>query len=127
MLTAKDIVANEKKRDLAKKEYYKALLEQFCRKIRVASEKGQREVILTVPPFVVGFPRYDLTLTVQYMSRQLIRLGYTVHLAGPLDIHVRWYKASHLSSEFEKEEVDPETHLPSLVNLKKAADKLRKK
>jgi hypothetical protein len=127
MLTAKEIVANEKKRDLAKKEYYKALLEQFCRKIRVASEKGQRSTILTVPQFVVGFPRYDLRLTVTYMCRQLIRLGYIVNLAGPLDIHVQWSKASHLETEFEKEEVDPGTFLPSLVNLKKTADKIRKR
>jgi hypothetical protein len=127
MLTAKELVANEKKRDLAKKEYYKALLEQFCRKIRVASEKGHRDTILTVPPFVVGFPRYDLTVTVMYMARQLMRLGYTVNLVGPLDIRVQWSKASNLHSEFEKEEADPGAFLPSLMNLKKAADKIRKK
>lgn len=127
MLTAKEIVAREKKRDLAKKEYYKALLEQFCRKIRVASEKGYRDTILTVPPFVMGFPRYDLAMTVTYMCRQLQRLGYVVNLSGPLDIHVQWSKVSHLKTEFEKEEADPGTFLPSLVNLKKVADKIRKK
>jgi hypothetical protein len=124
-LSAKQLVASEKKRDLAKKEYYRALLEQFCRKIKVASELGDRFAILTVPPFVIGFPRYDLSTTVGYMCRQLQRLGYIVNLVGPLDIRVQWTKAAALDSEMEKEEVDPGTYLPSLVNLKKTAEKLR--
>jgi hypothetical protein len=124
-LSAKQIVASEKKRDLAKKEYYRALLEQFCRKIKVASELGSRDTILTVPPFVVGFPRYDLLQTLGYMCRQLQRLGYIVNLVGPLDIRVQWTKAVALDSEMEKEEVDPGVYLPSLVNLKKTAEKLR--
>jgi hypothetical protein len=124
-LSAKQLVASEKKRDLAKKEYYRALLEQFCRKIRVASERGNRDAILTVPPFVVGFPRYDLPTSVEYMCRQLQRLGYIVNLVGPLDIRVQWTKAVALDSEMEKEEVDPGVYLPSLVNLKKTAEKLR--
>jgi len=124
-LSAKQIVASEKKRDLAKKEYYRALLEQFCRKIKVASELGSRDTILTVPPFVVGFPRYDLLQTLGYMCRQLQRLGYIVNLVGPLDIRVQWTKVVALDSEMEKEEVDPGVYLPSLVNLKKTAEKLR--
>jgi hypothetical protein len=124
-LSAKQIVASEKKRDLAKKEYYRALLEQFCRKIKVASELGSRDTILTVPPFVVGFPRYDLLQTLGYMCRQLQRLGYIVNLVGPLDIRVQWTRAAALDSEMEKEEVDPGVYLPSLVNLKKTAEKLR--
>ena len=124
-LTAKQLVASEKKRDLAKKEYYRALLEQFCRKIKVASDLGGRDAILTVPPFVVGFPRYDLPTSVGYMCRQLQRLGYIVNLVGPLDIRVQWTKAVALNSEMEKEEVDPGVYLPSLVNLKKTAEKLR--
>lgn len=124
-LSAKQLVASEKKRDLAKKEYYKALLEQFCRKIKVASELGNRDAILTVPQFLVGYPLYDLSTTVTYMCRQLQRLGYSVSLAGPLDIHVQWSRTVTLESESAREEADPGTYLPSLVNLKKAADKLR--
>ena len=124
-VSAKQIVASEKKRDLAKKEYYRALLEQFCRKIKVASDLGSRDAILTVPPFVVGFPRYDLPQTVGYMCRQLQRLGYIVNLVGPLGIRVQWTKAAALDTEMAKEEVDPGVYLPSLVNLKKTAEKLR--
>ena len=125
MISAKQLVASEHKRDDARKEYYKALLEQFCRKIKVASERGNKSTVLTVPPFLVGFPRYDLTLTVRYMCRQLQRLGYHVDLVGPLDISVHWSKAAKLETETEKEEFDPGTYLPSLVNLQKTAQKLR--
>jgi hypothetical protein len=59
------------------------------------------------------------------MCRQLQRLGYIVNLVGPLDIRVQWTKAAALETEMEKEEVDPGVYLPSLVNLKKTAEKLR--
>ena len=125
-ISAKQIAASEKKRDLAKKEYYKALLEQFCRKIRASSELGHKDAILTVPQFLVGFPIYDLQTTVAYMCRQLIRLGYIVNLVGPLDIRVQWTKSADLENEEEKEIHNPDVYLPSLVNLKKTAQKLRK-
>ena len=124
-LSAKKLVASEKKRESAKKEYYRALLEQFCRKIRVSSELGNKDAILTVPPFVIGFPKYDLPSSVGYMCRQLQRLGYIVNLVGPLDIRVQWTKVALLENEMEKEEADPGTYLPSLVNLKKTAEKLK--
>jgi hypothetical protein len=124
-LSAKKLVASEKKRESAKKEYYRALLEQFCRKIRVSSELGNKDAILTVPPFVIGFPKYDLPSSVGYMCRQLQRLGYIVTLVGPLDIRVQWTKVALLENEMEKEEADPGTYLPSLVNLKKTAEKLK--
>jgi hypothetical protein len=124
-LSAKQVVASEKKRDNVKKEYYKALLEQFCRKIRVASELGNKDAILTVPQFLVGFPIYDLPTTVTYMCRQLTRLGYIVNLVGPLDIRVQWSKTPNLETELDREVTQPDVYLPSLVNLQKTAQKLR--
>lgn len=124
-VSAKQIAASEKKRDFAKKEYYKALLEQFCRKIKVSSELGHKDAILTVPQFLVGFPIYDLPTTVVYMCRQLTRLGYIVNLVGPLDIRVQWSRAAAVEAEEEKEVMQPDVYLPSLVNLKKTAQKLR--
>jgi hypothetical protein len=122
--SAKDILAREKKRADVKKEYYKALLEQFCRKIRSSVELGHRQAIVSVPPFLVGYPKYDLPTTVVYMSRQLVRLGYKVALIGPLDLKVEW-KHTRIEEEQDAEVADPGTFLPSLVNLQKTAQKLR--
>jgi hypothetical protein len=124
-LSAKQVVASEKKRENAKKEYYKALLEQFCRKIKMASELGSKEALLEVPTFLVGFPKYDLGHTMVYMGRQLTRLGYVVTLAAPLTLKARWYRTANLETELEKEEADPATFRPSLVNLQKTANQLR--
>jgi hypothetical protein len=122
--SAKDILAAEKKRGSAKKEYYKALLEQFSRKIKHSVELGKKEAILTVPTFLVGYPRYDLATTVIYMSRQLGRLGYTVVLIGPLDLKVTW-RHRKPEEDTEAEISEPNVFLPSLVNLQKTAQKLR--
>ena len=122
--SAKDILAAEKKRGSAKKEYYKALLEQFSRKIKHSVELGKKEAILTVPTVLVGYPRYDLATTVIYMSRQLGRLGYTVVLIGPLDLKVTW-RHRKPEEDTEAEISEPNVFLPSLVNLQKTAQKLR--
>lgn len=122
--SAKDILAAEKKRASAKKEYYKALLEQFCRKIRHSVELGKKDAILTVPTFLVGYPRYDLAVSVIYMTRQLSRLGYKVELIGPLDLKVTWRNTKPNQDE-EAEISEPNVFLPSLVNLQKTAQKLR--
>ena len=122
--SAKDILAAEKKRGAAKKEYYKALLEQFSRKIKHSVELGKKDALLTVPTFLVGYPKYDLAATVVYMSRQLGRLGYKVEMVGPLDLKVTW-RNTRLDQDEQAETSDPVTFLPSLANLQKTAQKLR--
>jgi hypothetical protein len=122
--SAKDILAAEKKRGAAKKEYYKALLEQFSRKIKHSVELGKKDALLIVPSFLVGYPKYDLAATVVYMSRQLVRLGYKVELVGPLSLKVTW-RHTHPEQDEAVETADPGTFLPSLVNLQKTAQKLR--
>ena len=122
--TAKEILAKEKTRQAVRKETYKAMLDQLCRKIRSASDLGQHECIVTVPPFIVGFPKYDLARAVLYMCRQFQRLGYIVDLVGPFDIQVAWRAYKH-GQEYAQEEEDPLVHLPSLANLQKTAQKLR--
>ena len=88
VLTAKEMAALEKARQNVKKETYKALLDQFSRKIRTSHDLGLKSALLTVPPFVVGFPRYDLPKAVRYLARQLQKLGYAVDLAGPVSFRV---------------------------------------
>lgn len=122
--SAKDIAALEKIRRDVKKETYKALLEQFSRKIRTSYELGRKDAILTVPPFVVGYPKYDIAKAVVYMYRQLQRLGYTVELTGPLDIRVRWL-VPKFETKIEDPEEDHHDTLTGLVNLQKTAQKLR--
>lgn len=124
-VSAKEIAALEKARKDLKKEMYQAMLEQFSRKIRTSLELGRKEAILTVPPFVIGYPKYDLAKAVMYMSRQLIKLGYQVELVGPFDIKVRWNKPVRAAPEPDEFEGDSVDILPGLMNLQKTAQKLR--
>jgi len=126
-MQAREIVAREKKRTDVLKETYKALLEQFSRRIKTSSDLGQKSSILTVPPFIVGFPKYDMARAVMYMCRQLERLGYTVNLVGPFDIKVEWAARKSAVEEIPVEDAAPDVYFPSLVNLHKAAGKIRVK
>jgi hypothetical protein len=123
-VTAKEMAALEKARQNVKKETYKALLDQFSRKIRTSHELGQKSALLTVPPFVVGFPRYDLPKAVRYLCRQLQKLGYSVDMSGPVSFRVRWDRRSTTTQE-EPADDEPLDLLPGLVNLQKMAQKIR--
>lgn len=121
--SAKDLAALEKVKRGAKKDMYRTMLTQFCRKIRTSYELGHREAIVTVPPFIVGFPKYDMAMAVMYMARQLQKLGYLVDMVGPFSLKVQWTK---FQNEIEEEPADvPMDILPGLVNLQKTAQKLR--
>ena len=119
------MAALEKARQNVKKETYKAILEQFSRKIRTSHELGHKDAVLTVPPFVVGFPRYDLPKAVKYLCRQLQKLGYTVVMIGPVSCRVRWDGHKTRATVEPETEDTPFDLLPGLVNMQKMAQKLR--
>lgn len=124
-LTAKEMAALEKARQNVKKETYKAILEQFSRKIRTSHELGLKEAHLTVPPFVVGFPRYDIAKAVKYQTRQLQKLGYTVAMIGPVSFKVRWDRPKTRAEPEPEADENPFDILPGLMNLQKMAQKIR--
>lgn len=124
--SVKDLVAKETVKQNAKKDMYKAMLTQLCRKIRTSYELGHKESIVTIPPFIIGFPKYDIARAVMYMARQLQRLGYVVNLCGPFSLKVEWSKPPS-KMQVETEEHAPLDILPGLVNLQKTAQKLRKR
>jgi hypothetical protein len=119
----------EKRR--VKKEIYKRIHEQFCRKIQSVASAGHRQVLLTVPPFVLGYPTYDVTKAALYLKRQLQNGGFDVNFAHPASLFVTWFPESKKHEDvlpvYEHLAPIPEedTTLPSLINLKKAANKYR--
>lgn len=121
MISAKDLALQEKKRQEIKKEIYKAIMEQFSRKIKASFDLGCKSTVLVVPAFMVGYPKYDLPVAVKYMGRQLVRLGYHVTMVSPISYEVSWSK---VKAE-EVEVAEPEFEFPSLMNLKKSAAKYK--
>lgn len=116
MLTAKQMAEKDHQRQSVKKETYKVILEQFMRKIKANFELNLKTTLVTVPPFVVGYPRYDMHKALTYLTRQLVRLGYRVERTGPFDLEISWSVKTTTP-----EIVSPDVEFPSLVNLKKIA------
>ena len=126
MISVKDLAEKEKVRQNIKKELYKHIMAIFSRKIQTAFELKERTVILSVPPFVVGFPKYDLATAVKYLGRQLIRLGYQVNMISPMQFEVSWNLSMGATTNPEPEVIDHQMEFPSLMNLRKAAARYKK-
>lgn len=126
IVSAKALAERERKRLDVKKATYRAILEQFSRKISNAATLGLHEVILTTPRFVIGFPAYEVEIATAYLARQLTRLGYTVRPTTPMSLHVTWEKPTPSTHTVVIDHSNDE-QLPTLANLHKTAQSLRAK
>lgn len=120
MINVKEIQEIENKRKKIKKEIYKKIYEQFCKRIRMSVELGSKSVELTVPNFLVGYPTFDQIQAGVYLKRQLVNAGFTVINTSFTEFRVSWVSRSSHKERPPPEE--PEA-LPSLINLKKLASK----
>ena len=127
VVSARQLADRERKRLDGRKATYKAILEQFSRKISNAAALGAHDIVLTTPTFVIGYPAYDVTTATTYLERQLDRLGYSTRRAMPNAIHVTWERpkpSNHVTVIDHSN--DHEVQLPSLANLAKTAQKIRR-
>jgi hypothetical protein len=123
MITIKDIEKIESERRKIRKAMYTKIYEQFNNKIRCAVEMNKRQVFLRVPPFLLGYPRYDVKAAGDYLERQLRNGGFRVSRVGYDELFVSWKpNKSKKPTATDDEDFD----LPSLMNLKKVANKLLK-
>ncbi len=135
MISAKELEDRDKNKKNVKKELYTKILTQLCRRIKLHHEIGRSECTLYIPEFIIGYPSFDIEQMTVYMHRQLSRLKYRASVLYPGVIHVAWGEAAAEASSSSKKKkaaavassLDDEEDLPSLANLKKAADTLRKK
>jgi hypothetical protein len=129
MISAQDLAEQKRKKYEVRKATYKAILEQFCRKIKHASELGDSSLFLTVPPFLVGYPAYDVDAATIYLQRQLDRLGYKVIKVAQGTLGVSWNDKKSKGPVVidHSEEETRNITLPSLANLQKTAAKIRAK
>mgnify|MGYP001314482107 CR=1 FL=1 len=122
MISINEVTKIDEKRKQIRKEIYTRVYEQFSRKIRQSVELGHKQVFLTVPTIVVGYPTFDRSAAARYIARQLKLGGFEVKLVSDYDIYVSWVIPKKV-----KEKVDDpdETEFPDLMNLKKMADRYR--
>lgn len=128
MISAKELEAREQRKKEVRKELYTRILQQMCRKIDLMNSLGKSECLLTVPEFIFGYPAYNIYDVTYYTHRQLIRLGYRCSLLESTGkIHVAWGKKKTTETQASTSKQNEPLMLPTLANLKKAADSLRKK
>jgi hypothetical protein len=123
MISINEVTKIDEKRKQIKKEIYTRIYEQFSRKIRQCVELGHKQVFLTVPSFVVGYPTFDRGAAARYIMRQLKLGGFGVRLVSDYDMYVSWIIPKKVK---EKVAEPDETEFPDLMNLKKMADKYRR-
>jgi hypothetical protein len=134
MITIQKIREMEDQKKKIKKEIYKKIYEQFNRKIQNSVLCHQKNVLLQVPAFLLGYPTFEQEHAASYLKRQLENAGFVVEYMSNTSFHVSWEKQSKQpelpSYEFEqkpkkKKENPEEEYFPSLLNLKKVANKYR--
>ena len=123
MLSINDVSKIDEKRKQIKKEIYKKIYEQFSAKIKQSVELGHKQIFLTIPTFLLGYPVFDRRLAAKYVARQFQLGGFTVKLLSDFDIYVSWVVPKKKKEKVEDEE---ETDLPNLLNLKKMANHYRR-
>jgi hypothetical protein len=123
MISVKDIQKIESEKRRVRKETYSEILKQFDKKIRYAVEVGDRQVFLSTPQMIFGYPMYDVESATAYLARQLRNLGYIVRHIDGSNMYVTWdVKSQEPTYEQVPEEI---AELPALINLKKVASKIR--
>src|SRR6056300_2046408 len=125
MISINDVVKIDDKKKKIKKEIYTKIYEQFSAKIRQSVELGHKQVFLTVPVILIGYPVFDRSAAARYIARQFELGGFVVQLMGDHDVYVSWNVSKKKERHIEEEEEDVD--FPNLMNLKKMANKYRGK
>ena len=123
MLSINDVTKIDEKRKQIKKEIYLKIYEQFSSKIKQSVELGHKQIFLTIPAFLLGYPVFDRRLAAKYVARQFQLGGFTVKLLSDHDIYISWVTPK---KKKERSEESDEADFPNLMNLKKIANQYRR-
>lgn len=121
MIRIDDVTQIDEKRRRIKKEIYTKIYEQFSAKIKQSVAFGHKQIFLTVPAFLIGYPVFDRRLAAKYVARQFVLGGFTAHVISDHELYVSWHVPKK-KKEVEEEVTDD---FPNLMNLKKIANKYR--
>ena len=121
MINVEEISQIVNKRNRMKKETYVEIYKQITRKVRRAVETGRKYVDAEIPSFIVGYIAYDRLQATNYIKRQLENAGFNVDVLRDFELRITW-KVTKTSRANE----DETTEFPTLINLKKAANRYRR-
>lgn len=124
MLSINDVTKIDERRKRIKKEIYTKIYEQFSSKIKQSVELGCKQIFLTIPNFLVGYPTFDRGQAARYVARQFMLGGFTVRMINEGEIYVSWFTQKKKKARQEPKGGGDED-FPNLMNLKKMANKYR--
>jgi len=124
MISIDDISRITEKRNKLKKETYVKIYEQITKKIRQSVDLGHKYVFVQIPSFVMGYPHFERHKALQYIIRQFEIGGFMVQRVGEYEICISW-KPKKLKNSESKNVSEDLDDFPTLINLKKTANKYR--
>ena len=130
MFSVKDIQKVKKEKADIRKETFKVILKKFTNKIKSTFYSGGSNVVLKIPPVIMGYPMYDMHVATVYLQRQLNLLGYKAIVPFDGTIYVTWvFETSKPKTKPTPKlltyESDPTEDLSSLTKLRETAKKLK--
>ena len=125
MISIDDVNKIDDKRKQMRKEIYVRIYEQFSSKIKQSVELGHKQIFMTIPVFLLGYPMFDRSAAARYVARQFVLGGFTVQLVSDHDIYVSWVVPKKKKEKKDHRQDYEDTSFPNLMNLKKIANKYR--
>jgi len=91
-LSPSELYDKRKTKDAARLRAYNKILEQIYNRIRTISQlpNSQCYLLYTVPPFILGLPKFDMEDCVVYLIYQLRHAGYDVRYSPPNMMYISW-------------------------------------
>lgn len=105
-VTVADIRVAMRQREDTQRAGYAAALERCYARVRRCVSVGRTSCAFTVPPAVLGLPRYDIERCARFVAAHLGKNGFRVtDGAAPYELHVSWELDERQALEAEDEEL----------------------
>lgn len=92
LLNPSELYDKRRSKDQARLRAYNKILEQIYHRIRGLSklQNSPCYLLYTIPPFILGLPKIDMTDCVTYLIYQLRHAGYNIRYTYPNLIYISW-------------------------------------
>jgi hypothetical protein len=90
MVKADELIKEQNERNERKKVTYKKIYKTIEKKITFASAGDNYFILYEVPEIIFGIPIYSLNEAVSYVTKKLLKNGFTVQFYKPNKLLVGW-------------------------------------
>ena len=89
-LKVEDLNKIQKEKHKINKQIYKTILEDSEKKIKYNNSLGNTTAVITIPYMKLGYPIYNVTHAMMYVTRKLTKQGFQIHGIQENKIYVNW-------------------------------------